>query len=214
MIKKQKNNSQIKEIILNHINNHIKQYIIVILLFMIGIIIGILLIKNSSNYIKSEINNYMNTFTYNLKGESIINKHKLLFSSIKNNLKTTVLMWFMGSTVIGIPIVLGIIIFKGICIGYTVSSLIGVFGVKSGITISFLSIFIQNIILIPAFWALGVSGLDLYKVITKNRHRENVKIEILRHTVFSSIIFCFILISCFIESYVSSTLTEWYVNLM
>ena len=156
----------------------------------------------------------MNNFAESLKGDSTVNKNKLFLSSIKNNTKTTVLMWFMGSTVIGIPVVLGMIVFKGICIGYTVSTMIGVFGAGSGMIMSFLSIFIQNLVLIPAILALGVSGLDLYKVITKNRHRENVKVEILRHTVFFGVIFVFVLVACLIESYVSSALTEWFVNLI
>lgn len=208
----QKNRSDIKEILLNHINNNIKQYIVVILLFIIGIIIGIILIENASDHIKTEISTYMNTFTQNLKENSNVNKNKLFLTSVKNNLKTTLLMWFMGSTIIGIPIVFCMIVFKGICIGYTVSSLLGVFGIGKGIIMTFLSIFIHNIIYIPAILALGVSGINLYKVITKNRYRENVKMEILRHTIFSGIIFVFILLSSLIESYVSSTLTEWYVN--
>ena len=210
----QKNRSNVKEILLNHINNNIKQYIVVILLFIIGIIIGMLLIENASDEIKTEISSYMSSFTQNLKENSNVNKNKLFLTSVKNNLKTTLLMWFMGSTIIGIPIVFGMIVFKGICIGYTVSSLLGVFGTGKGIMLTFFSIFLHNIICIPAILALGVSGINLYKVITKNRHRENVKMEILRHTIFSGIIFVFILLSSFIESYVSSTLTEWYVNLI
>lgn len=213
MLKRQRNNSKIKEIVLNHINNHIKQYIFVILLFVIGLIIGILLIKNSSYEVQNEISTYMNEFKESLKNGSNVDKNKLFINSLKNNFKTAIIMWFMGGAVIGIPIVLGIIVFKGIGIGYTISSLLGVFGTQNGIIMTFLSIFLQNLILIPAILALGVSGLDLYKVITKNRHRENIKMEILRHTIFSGIMFLFILVSSVIESYISSGLVEWYMNL-
>ena len=198
---------------MNHINNHIKQYIFVILLFVIGLIIGILLIKNSSYEVQNEISTYMNEFKESLKNGSNVDKNKLFINSLKNNFKTAIIMWFMGGAVIGIPIVLGIIVFKGIGIGYTISSLLGVFGTQNGIIMTFLSIFLQNLILIPAILALGVSGLDLYKVITKNRHRENIKMEILRHTIFSGIMFLFILVSSVIESYISSGLVEWYMNL-
>lgn len=213
MVNRQKSKSKVKDIVLRHISNNIKQYIIVALLFTIGIIIGILLIKNSSIDTKIEINEYLNDFTKNLKDVGNIDKNKLLLTTMKSNLKITILMWFMGSTVIGIPAVLGIIIFKGVCIGYTVSSLIGVFGIKSGTIITFLSIFIQNLVLIPAILAIGVSGINLYKVITKNRHRENVKMEILRHTVFCVIMLALVFVSCFIESFISPSLIEWYVKI-
>lgn len=212
--KNKKSDLPIRDIVLKHINNNIRQYVFVFLLFVIGIIIGILLIENSSHETQTEISTYINEFVNNLKGDNDVNKTELLLSSIKSNLKTTILMWFMGSTIIGIPIVLGIIIFKGICISYTVSALIGVFGAKSGIIMSFLAVFLQNVLFVPAMFALGVSGLNLYKVITKNRHKENVKIEIVRHTVFSIIIFVFIIIACFIEAYVSSALTEFYINVL
>ena len=63
---------------------------------------------------------------------------------------------------------------------------------------------LQNIIFIPAMLAIGVSGFKLYKSIVKNKGRENIKIEILRHTIFSLIMLFFLILASVIEAFVST----------
>ena len=64
------------------------------------------------------------SFIDSLKEEYSINRVNLLKNSLLENLKVTIGMWFIGSTVIGMPIVLGIVLYRGFCIGYTISSVI------------------------------------------------------------------------------------------
>ena len=90
-----------------------------------------------------------------------------------------------GSTVIGVPFVYGIIAFRGFCIGFTASSIIATLGTQKGILFLCTSLLLQNILFIPCILALGVSGLKLYKSIIKDKRKENIKIEIYRHTIFS-----------------------------
>ena len=68
------------------------------------------------------------------------------------------------------------------------------------------TIFLQNILFIPCILALAVSGMKLNKSIMENKRKENIKLEILRHTLFSLIILLFLLISSLIEVYVSKNI--------
>jgi len=115
-------------------------------------------------------------------------------------------MWFIGSTVIGLPIVLGIVLYRGFCIGYTVSSSIMVLGTQKGIVFSLVTILMQNIVIIPVLIGLAVSGIKLYQSIMKDKRRENVKLEIIRHTGISLILFMFLVIASLIEVYISTNL--------
>lgn len=115
-------------------------------------------------------------------------------------------MWFIGSTVIGLPIVLGIVLYRGFCIGYTISSAITILGMQKGIGFSLATLLAQNIIFIPALIALAVSGIKLYQSIMKDKRRENIKIEIMRHTMISIILFVALMISSLIEVYISTNL--------
>ena len=62
--------------------------------------------------------------------------------------------------------------------------------------------------LIPAILALAVSGIKLYKSIMKDKTKENVKIEILRHTVFSTIMLIILVIASVIEIFISTNILK------
>ncbi len=104
------------------------------------------------------------------------------------------------------------VLFRGFCIGYTVSSLIAILGTGKGTLFFITSMLIQNLIMIPCILALAVSGIKLYKSIVKDKRRENIKGEILRHTLFSLIILIFLIIASLIETYLSSNLFTLCIN--
>lgn len=66
----------------------------------------------------------------------------------------------------------------------------------------------QNILFIPCILALAVSGMKLYKSIVKDKRKENIKVEITRHTIFCAIILGVLEISAFIEVYISTNLIQ------
>ena len=84
--------------------------------------------------------------------------------------------------------------------------MIATLGVKNGIVFILSSMLLQNIIFIPILFALAISGIRLYKSIMKDRRRENIKLEILRHTIFSAILAIMLVLASFIETYVSSNI--------
>lgn len=198
--------SNFKELILNDIYNNLKFYLIVIIIFLIGITAGVIFINNSTDIQKTEIGEYINNFIASLKGNFEIDKGELLKSSLLENFKLVLGMWFIGSTVIGIPIVLGIVLYRGFCIGYTVSSGITILGVQKGIIFFLTTILMQNIIAIPVIISLAVSGMKLYKSIMKDKRRENIKLQIIRHTIISIIALIFLVLASFIEVYISTSL--------
>lgn len=201
---RRKNN--FKELVFNHIYENLKLYIVVIIIFLIGIVAGVIFINNVNETQLIEIKNYINSFVNSLKTDSHIDKIELLKNSIGDNLILIVSMWFIGSTVIGIPIVLGIVLFRGFCIGYTVSSIIGVLGVQKGMLFLFTTVFLQNLIFIPVIVCMAVSCIKLYKSIMKDKRRENIKLEIIRHTIISIMLLLFLVIASLIEVYISSNL--------
>ena len=145
-------------------------------------------------------------FINSLNTDSSIDKTILIRNSILNNLVLALALWFIGSTVIGIPIVCLIIGTQGFLLGYTISTIMITYNTFKGILFSFICLLLQNIIFIPCIIAIAVSGIKLYKVIAKDKRKEKIKTEILRHTIFSSIISLALVISAFVETYISSNL--------
>lgn len=112
-----------------HIKNNIKQYSIVLLLFLIGLIFGIVFINSSSQTQIEEITTYLSEFVNSLKANSHIDKAMLLKDCLLSNFLLVLALWFVGSTVIGAPIVYGIIVYRGFCLGYTISAVIATLGI-------------------------------------------------------------------------------------
>ena len=193
---------KIKETIVNHIMNNKKEYIIVSLIFIIGIFLGVLFINNIQEGAKEEITTYLNQFVEKMKNNQEINNIELLKTTIGQNIILTIIIWFFGTTVIGIPVVFGVVLYRGFCLGYTISVCITVMGLTKGISFVLISLLLQNILFIPAILALAVSGFKLYKSITKDKRRENIKFEIIRHTIFSIVMLLVMVISSLIEIFV------------
>ena len=141
-----------------------------------------------------------------------IDSISLLKTSLLQNVVLALALWFFGTTVIGIPIVFGIILYRGFCLGYTISACISILGVSKGLAFILSTLLLQNLILIPAILAIGVSGFKLYKSIVKDRKKENIKLEIVRHTIFSGLMTIFLVISSLIEVFISNNLLKIIVN--
>lgn len=198
----------IKNTIKEHIINNSKEYIIALLIFVIGIFVGVLFINNIQENQRTEINAYLNNFIGKLKENQNLNSTELVKTSINQNVLLAIAIWFFGTTVIGIPIVFGIIFYRGFCLGYTISVAISMMGLSKGLVFVLISLLLQNVIFIPAILALAVSGFKLYKSIMKDKRKENIKIEIVRHTVFSLIMMLLLIISSLIEVFVSTNILK------
>lgn len=200
---KTKNILNFKQIILNYIGRNSKKYILVTLIFLIGIFAGVMLVNNSPKDTTSQISNYILDFVDKFKMAEKIDTGELIITSIKNNILIACLLWFAGTTVIGIPLVFIILFFRGLSLGYTISAFTITLGTIKGIIFSILALFFQNILFIPAILTIGVSSIKLYKSILKDRRKENIKLEIIRHTIISGIMLAILILSSFIENAVS-----------
>lgn len=199
---------KLKDIIVNHIASNSKEYIIVTLLFIIGIFLGVLFVNNIKNDEFDSVQNYITTFIQKFKENPNIDSGELLKTSIIKNLILALSLWFFGTTVIGIPIVFGILIYRGFCLGYTISTFISTIGIAKGLAFVFSNMLLQTVIFIPAILAISVSGFKLYKSIVKDKRKENVKIEIIRHSIFSALMTILLCLSSVVEVFVSNNLLK------
>ncbi len=207
-----KKTSKITNLVIKHLQENIRAYVLVCIILLIGIVLGVFFVNNMQESQKQEVQEYLVDFTQAIKDGSKIDNGMLLRKTIGNNLTFTIFMWFVGSTVIGIPIMLGMVAFRGFCLGYTVSSSIAIWGVGKGVLFFVSSMLLQNLIFIPCMLALAVSGIKLYKSIMKDKRKENIKFEIFRHTIFSLIILAVLIAAAFVETYISTTLLTYCVS--
>ena len=204
--------NKIKSLIANNLIENKREYIIILILFIIGIFSGVLFVNNLKENQFNNISNYINTFIEKIKGIENINTLQILKTSVLQNIGLSLLICFFGTTVIGIPVVFGLIIYRGFCLGYTISSFISVLGTAKGLAFLLSDLLLQNIIFIPAIIAIAVSGFRLYKSIIKDRKRENIKIEVIRHIIFSGFMTLLIVFSSLIEVFISNNLMKMIIT--
>lgn len=204
----QTKNERIKNYIINNIKNNKKEYISLCIVLFIGVVLGVLFINNVKDDEKVQIQDYINGFIDTVKNGNEIDKVTLLKDSVVRNISIGIILWFVGSTVVGIPLVYAYIGYKGFCISYTISSCIAVLGQVKGLVFSLASILLQNIIIIPILLAISVSGINLYQSIMKDRRKENIKLEIIKHTVISIINILCLIVAAVLETYVSTNILE------
>lgn len=196
-----KRKNEIFSAIKENIQNNLKAYIVICVIFTVGIFLGVMIVNQTED--KSQIENYINTYIDETKlienGDYL---HELQ-NDIKDNIILVFSLWFAGTTIIGIPIVFGIILFRGFCLGYTIASCVFVLGRLKGIMFILMTIFLQNIIFIPAIIMLGVSSIKLYTSIIKDRRKENIKLSIIKHCIISIIILLSLIASSIIKVEIS-----------
>ena len=178
-----KRKSEILTIIKDDIQNNVKSYFIIFIIFVVGVFFGVMFVNQLTD--KSEIEKYLNTYIDETKAIQKGNYFVELQNDIKSNIALVILLWFAGTTIIGIPIVFGIIFFRGFSLGFTIASCVYVFGRVKALIFIIITILLQNIIFIPVIMILGVSSIKLYKSIIKDRRKENIKLSIVKHSMIS-----------------------------
>lgn len=211
-MKKLKNTLKIKEIAMRYVKNNYKEYILTTLIFIIGLFIGVMFVNNLNLDKTNIISDYIIQFTNFFKQKEQIDKSALFITSVKNNLILTIMLWIAGTTIIGLPVVLGIVLYRGFCLGTTISSIALTFGIKKGITFCLISLFLQNIFFIPAIITIGVSSIKLYKAIIADRRKENIKIQIISHTIVSLLMLLILIFSSFLENEISVEILKLFVK--
>ena len=192
---------EIFNIIKDDILNNAKSYFIVFVIFIVGLFSGVLFVNQTHE--KNMIENYINTYIDETKSIQNGNYFKELKNDVKKNITLVLLLWFAGTTIIGIPIVLGIILFRGFCLGYTIAACVYVMGRAKALIFIAITVLLQNIIFIPAIMILGVSSIKLYKSIIKDRRKENIKVSILKHSMVSIGILIALVISSIVKIEIS-----------
>ena len=196
-----KRKNEIITTIKNDISSHAKAYFIVVIIFTVGVFLGVLFVNQKES--KEDIEKYIHSYIDETKQIQNGNYFEELQKDIKSKIGLTILLWFAGTTIVGIPIVLGIILFRGFCLGYTIASCIFTLGKVKGIIFVLITIFLQNLVFIPVIIIIGVSSIKLYKSIIKDKRKENIKISIIKHSVLSLAMLALLILSSVIKIEIS-----------
>ena len=178
---------------------------LLLIAFVIGITAGALTVNSLNSIQKGELYNYINGF---LESKNINISQVDLFKQIFiNYFKFIIILWFLGMTVIGMPLIFGLIGFKAFTIGFTVGFMLDVFTDARGILIIMSSVIPQTLIILPGIIILSISAIRLSLFLLKGgnqkRYKGNeVKVKLISHTLTAILVLGLITLGALLESFV------------
>lgn len=203
-LRKFKKESKIIELINKHIESNFGLYFLFGILFFISIAIGVLFVNSLSSAQSETLQLSITNRIHNIAN----NNNNYLKEIIKENSILFFTMWFSGITIIGIIINYIMVIYKGFCLGYTISAIAISIGKGKAILFVLSSMLIQNIIFLPALFAVAVSSMRFLKMVLKERNKETVFLEIIRHTIISGLMWFVAICSGCMEIFVSNEILK------
>src|SRR6185437_5476924 len=109
--------------ITRHIQEYLPIYAFIMVLFLMGIIFGAVLVNSLSAPQKEDLFYYLNQYFVQVADGETVPSEELMKLSFLHNVKFTGLMWVLGISIIGFPLVFLLLFIKGIVVGFSVGFL-------------------------------------------------------------------------------------------
>lgn len=138
----------------NYFKRRKRAYKILLSFMIISIIIGILFYFLISSKDKVVVVNSIKNFFYEVKKGDNLNYSSSLINALGVNIGYVLLIWLLGISVIGLPLVILIIFYKCFITGFSISSIINVYGFK-GILGAFVYTFPHTFLFLVVLLLLG-----------------------------------------------------------
>ncbi|MHB1126822.1 MAG: stage II sporulation protein M [Bacillota bacterium] len=158
--------------IYNRLAAHLKQnlwlYLFIFLVLAVGIATGAMSVRALGPDQQKDLLTYLNSSLLGINKDNV-NSALLARDAIYGNLEVLFQVWFLGLTVIGLPLILAIVFFRGFVLGFTVGFLVQQ-KLLQGVLLALLSVLPQNLLNIPALAVAGVSAISFSLCLIRGRH--------------------------------------------
>ncbi|BCB04610.1 stage II sporulation protein M [Bacillus sp. KH172YL63] len=204
--------------LVEHVQAHSSIYLFIITLFLMGIIFGAIVVNSLSFAQKEDLYFYLSKFFSEMEDGSMTSAEELFRQSFLHNVKYLGLIWLLGISIIGLPLIFVLLFMKGVVVGFSVGFLVNQMG-WSGFLLSFVSVLPQNIIIIPAFIFIGVISASFSLTLIRKifmRQTSSMHFQMIpflsRYVIFFVVAIGIVTIAASVEAYLSPNLMEMVIN--
>ncbi|MBS4203007.1 stage II sporulation protein M [Lederbergia citrea] len=165
-------------IITRHFQEYSSIYTFIMVLFLMGVIFGAIIVNSLSSHQKEDLFYYLNQFFGQIGEGKMVPPEELLKLSFIHNVKFAGLIWVLGISIIGFPLIFILLFIKGIVVGFSVGFLVNQMG-WNGLLLSFVSLLPQNLLIIPVFIFISACSIGLsMKLIRKIFIRQSLPFQL------------------------------------
>lgn len=189
-----------------YIRANIVGYFFILLVFVSGVVFGALAVKTLPDEQKRELIGYLQIFFQGFAAWSseAWGSADLFVSVVFHHIKTVGLIWLLGFTVVGMPLIWFIVFTRGFVIGFTVGFLVNEYIMK-GLAFALAAVLPHSIVSVPAVIAAGVAATSFSLWLVRRRHnaKTTVGYEAIGYSGLCLGMFLLLLVSAVIEVYIS-----------
>ncbi|MFD1039217.1 stage II sporulation protein M [Virgibacillus byunsanensis] len=200
-----------RTLVLNHLKENAAIYLFMVILFLTGVIFGAIIV-NSMNFVqKQDLFFYLERFFGQISNQQQIASTDILKSSFLYHVKYLLLLFVLGLSVIGLPIVWILLFLKGLVVGFSVGFIVNQLGLK-GLLLASLSIAPQNFLIIPIYITAGslsmIFSLTLLNKLFSRRVSRPVFQPFGRYVTMFSLLLATAFIAALLEAFVANEAME------
>jgi stage II sporulation protein M len=196
--------------------DHTSLFVFVTVLFVMGVIFGAIVVGALDDSQSASLNDGLSKFFQALNiQEKGTSPSEITWHTMAGFLKTVGLLWILGLSIIGLPIIVIMIFVKGFVIGFAVGVIVGQFKAK-GILFALAAILPQNLIYVPALLVCGVAGISFSLMLVRSRFGNQQRFgqgnslyrHFLSYTGLVAVVAVAMVTAAFVEGYLSPVLMK------
>lgn len=151
-----------------YMKEHLSLYVFVSVLFVMGVVFGAVMVNALSLEQREEITRFFGGFFHLINDGNRLDEQVTFRQVFGMHMKWILLIWVLGLSVIGLPLILILDFLKGVLVGFTIGYLVGQLSWK-GMLFALASVVPQNLIVIPVLIICSVTAMAFSVHLVKNR---------------------------------------------
>jgi stage II sporulation protein M len=187
-------------------------YLFLLIIFIIGVIFGSIFITILSDTDKSTVTTQITSFFDQIQSNKI-DYLGALKNSATSNLIYIVVIWLLGISVIGIPIIILMMFLKGFIIGFSIAAIVAkykILGLLGALTYIFPHIIISILVIFMiSFYALKLS-FNLFRAVVE-RKSINFNEIVSRYSSVMLISIILMVVASLIEAFISPYIIKFFL---
>lgn len=196
----------------HYMKEHLSLYIFVGVIFVTGVVFGAVMANALSLEQKQEITRYLSNFFSIVDQGMLVGEAPNSFrETLSLHMKWVLIIWLLGMSVIGLPLILILDFLKGVLIGFTVGYMVGTLS-WHGLLFALVSVVPQNLIVIPVLIVCSVTAIAFSVRLVKNRfiQKKGALFEpLLRFTSVAAASGVLMVGVALFEAYLSPAMMQW-----
>lgn len=191
-----------------HIKNNRWQYLVISLVFLLGMVMGANKVDGLEGGVRDHLAQLIDNYLQAGRDAPQYGG-SVLWAAMKTQAQTVLAIWFLGLTVIGVPLILAVVFLRGYALGFTLGFLVQQKG-GAGIVMSIMTIVPQNLVYIPLLVIWSVIALNLSAYLVGRNYSRPLGSSLLNYCLLMALFLAAFGAGTFIEAYLS----PWFLSLL